>query len=66
MTGADDCSADAVPIGLDTLESQVMAADLFVHTDNGEYFVAVVSLMPGLSEVELVEQGESFVTIRTN
>lgn len=32
----------------------------------GEYFVAVVRLMPGLSEVELVEQGEGFVTICTN
>lgn len=32
----------------------------------GEYFVAVVSLMPGLTEVELVEQGDGFVTIRTN
>lgn len=32
----------------------------------GEYFVAVVSLMPGLTQVELVEQGEGFVTIRTN
>lgn len=32
----------------------------------GEHYVAVVSLMPGLSEVELVEQGEDFVTIRTN
>lgn len=34
--------------------------------DPGEYFVAVVGLMPGLTEVELVEQGEDFVTIRTN
>jgi len=32
----------------------------------GEYFVAVVSLMPGLTQVDLVEQGEDFVTIRTN
>ena len=32
----------------------------------GDYFVAVVSLMPGLTQVELVEQGEDFVTIRTN
>ena len=28
--------------------------------------MAVVSLMPGLSKVELVEEGEGFVTIRTN
>ena len=34
--------------------------------DPGQYFVAVVSLMPGLSTVELLEQGDDFVTIRTN
>ena len=34
--------------------------------DPGAYFVGVVSLMPGLVEVELVDQGERYVTIRTN
>ena len=34
--------------------------------DPGQYLAAVVRLMPGLTEVELVEQGEDFVTIRTN
>ena len=34
--------------------------------DLGEHYVGVVSLMPGLSSVELVEQGDGFVTIRTN
>ena len=32
----------------------------------GELYVGVVSLMPGMTSVELVEQGSDFVTIRTN
>ncbi len=32
----------------------------------GEHFVGVISLMPGMTSVELVEQGADFVTIRTN
>jgi hypothetical protein len=32
----------------------------------GEHYVGIVSLMPGLSSVNLVEQGKDFVTIRTN
>ena len=32
----------------------------------GEYFAGVVSLMPGLTSVELVEQRADAVTIRTN
>ena len=32
----------------------------------GELYVGVVSLMPGLTSVELVEQGNDSVTIRTN
>jgi len=32
----------------------------------GEHYVALVRLMPGLSSVELVEQGDDFVTIKTN
>ena len=32
----------------------------------GEYFTGVVSLMPGLSSVDLVEQHAESVTIRTN
>ncbi|NND03023.1 MAG: hypothetical protein HKN91_09570, partial [Acidimicrobiia bacterium] len=34
--------------------------------DFGTHFLGVVGLMPGISEVELLEQGEDFVTIRTN
>ena len=34
--------------------------------DHGELFVGIVSLMPGLSSVKLIEQGGDFVTIRTN
>lgn len=34
--------------------------------DLGEHYVGVISLMPGLSSVELVEQGDGFVTIRTS
>ena len=34
--------------------------------DLGAHYVGVVSLMPGLSTVELVEQGEGYVVIRTN
>lgn len=34
--------------------------------DLGRHFVGVVGLMPGLTTVELVEQGEGFVTIETN
>ena len=32
----------------------------------GELYVGIVSLMPGLTSVELVEQGKDSVTIRTN
>lgn len=32
----------------------------------GEHYVGVVSLFPGLTTVELVEEGSDFVTIRTN
>ena len=32
----------------------------------GEHYIALVRLMPGLSSVELVEQGADFVTIKTN
>ena len=32
----------------------------------GELFAGVVCLMPGLTSVELVEQGGDFVTIKTN
>ncbi len=34
--------------------------------DLGQHFVGVVSLMPGLTSVELVEQDEGSVTIETN
>ncbi len=34
--------------------------------DLGQHFVGVVGSMPGISEAELLEQGEDFVTIRTN
>ena len=32
----------------------------------GEHYVGVVSLMPGMISVELLEQGRDFVTIKTN
>lgn len=34
--------------------------------DLGEHYVGVISLMPGLTSVELVEQSSDSVTIRTN
>lgn len=34
--------------------------------DLGERYVGVISLMPGLTSVELVEQGDEHVTIRTS
>ena len=34
--------------------------------DLGAHYVGVIGLMPGLSKVELVEQGDGFVTIRTS
>jgi hypothetical protein len=34
--------------------------------DLGEHYVGVIGFMPGLSSVELVEQGADFVTIKTN
>ena len=34
--------------------------------DQGEHYVGVISLMPGMTSVELVEQGTDFVTIKTN
>ena len=36
------------------------------YADHGEYFVAVVGILPGLANVELVDQGSDSVTIRTN
>ena len=35
-------------------------------TNLGEYYVGVVNLMPGLTSVDLEEQGSDFVIIRTN
>ena len=32
----------------------------------GDHFVGIVSLMPGLTSVELMEQGQDFVIIKTN
>ena len=34
--------------------------------DHGAHYVGVISLMPGMTSVELVEQGSDSVTIRTN
>lgn len=34
--------------------------------DHGQLYVEVTGLMPGLTTVELVDQGEDFVTIKTN
>ena len=34
--------------------------------NQGEHYVGVIRPMPGLTSVELVEQGSDFVTIRTN
>ena len=34
--------------------------------DLGAHYVGVIRLMPGLSSVELIEQGSDFVTIRTS
>ena len=34
--------------------------------NQGEHYVGVISLMPGMTSVELVEQGSDFVTIKTN
>jgi len=36
------------------------------HEDLGAVFIALVARMPGLSAVELVDQGEDRVVIRTN
>jgi len=36
------------------------------YANHGEHFVAVVSLLPGLTSVELLDQGSDSVTIRTN
>lgn len=34
--------------------------------DSGQHFHDVVSLMPGITSVELLEQGQDFVKIKTN
>jgi len=34
--------------------------------DHGKHYIGVISLMPGLFSVDLVEQGSDFVIIRTN
>jgi hypothetical protein len=50
-TGAIECTIEQVKLAFD---------------DFGEHYVGVVGLMPGLANVELVEQGPDSVTIRTN
>ena len=50
-TGKIDCTVGQVKRALD---------------DQGETFAGVISLMPGMTSVELVDQGSDFVTIRTN
>ncbi len=51
--------------GSDTLPCQVddVARDV---ADLGAHFATVVARMPGLTDVELVDQGPDSVTIRTN
>lgn len=34
--------------------------------DLGEHYAAVIRLMPGVTSVELIEQGRDFVTLKTN
>lgn len=34
--------------------------------DMGQYFSGVISFMPGMTSVKLIEQGDDFVTIQTN
>ncbi|MBZ0263580.1 hypothetical protein K8I28_02835 [bacterium] len=46
-----DCNIQKVKLALENL---------------GEHFTDVVSLMPGMKQVELVEDGKDFVTIKTN
>lgn len=50
-TGTIDCNIDRVKQSFEDL---------------GEHYVAVVGHMPGMTTVELVEQGDDYVTIRTN
>ena len=39
---------------------------IMAYKNYGDFFVEVVRLMPGLTNVELIEQGRDFVIIRTN
>jgi len=34
--------------------------------NHGEHYVGIISLMPSLTSVELIDQGHDFVTIKTN
>jgi hypothetical protein len=34
--------------------------------DFGLYFTSVINLMPGMTDVKLIDQGDDFVTIQTN
>jgi len=45
-------------IGLPTIENSL---------DNiGQYFLGVIRLMPGMTDVKLIDQGNDFVSIQTN
>ncbi len=51
--------------GSNEIESDIQKVK-HVLENYGEHYVGVISLMPGLTSVELVEQGNNFVIIRTN
>ena len=51
----------------DTIKISCNINDVKKSLNNlGEHFQGVISIMPGMTSVELIEQGRDFVTIKTN
>lgn len=51
--------------GTSDIESSIEQVQRYLD-DHGELFVGIVRLIPGMSMVEIVDQGSDYVTIRTN
>ncbi len=51
--------------GTDEIECTIQVVKQDIE-DLGQHYVGVISLLPGMTSVELVEEGDDFVVIRTN
>lgn len=51
--------------GSNNLQTELVKVDSALK-DIGQYFTALTRLMPGVTDVKLIEQGDDFVSIQTN